>query len=76
MLRIIQNLNLNRRWLPADSVAQLLQMSTLELELEIKQQLELNPLLEETMEQREEEMKGRRSQALKKRKSYSGERRS
>ncbi|MEC7227472.1 MAG: hypothetical protein VXW00_11430, partial [Candidatus Latescibacterota bacterium] len=33
---------------------QLLQMSTLELELEIKQQLELNPLLEETMEQREE----------------------
>ena len=32
----------------------LLQMSTLELELEIKQQLELNPLLEETMEQREE----------------------
>ena len=33
---------------------QLLQMSTLELELEIKQQLEINPLLEETMEQLEE----------------------
>ncbi|MGY8823039.1 MAG: RNA polymerase factor sigma-54 [Candidatus Latescibacterota bacterium] len=33
---------------------QLLQMSTLELELEIKQQLELNPLLEESMEQLEE----------------------
>jgi RNA polymerase sigma-54 factor len=34
---------------------QLLQMSTLELKLEIKQQLELNPLLEESMEQLEEQ---------------------
>ena len=34
---------------------QLLQMSTLELELEIKTQLELNPLLEENMELEEEQ---------------------
>ena len=34
---------------------QLLQMSTLELELEIQQQMEINPLLEETLEQEEEE---------------------
>ncbi|MGB1892206.1 MAG: RNA polymerase factor sigma-54 [Candidatus Latescibacterota bacterium] len=55
MLRIAQNLSLQQKMAPQlIQSLQLLQMSTLELELEIKQQLELNPLLEETMEQREE----------------------
>jgi len=55
MLRIAQNLSLQQKMAPKlIQSLQLLQMSTLELELEIKQQLELNPLLEETMEQREE----------------------
>lgn len=55
MLRIAQNLSLQQKMAPQlIQSLQLLQMSTLELELEIKQQLELNPLLEETMEQLEE----------------------
>ena len=55
MLRIAQNLSLQQKMAPQlIQSLQLLQMSTLELELEIKQQLELNPLLEETLEQREE----------------------
>ena len=55
MLRIAQNVSLQQKMAPQlIQSLQLLQMSTLELELEIKQQLELNPLLEETLEQREE----------------------
>lgn len=55
MLRIAQNLSLQQKMAPQlIQSLQLLQMSTLELELEIKQQLEINPLLEETMEQLEE----------------------
>ena len=55
MLRIAQNISLQQKMAPQlIQSLQLLQMSTLELELEIKQQLELNPLLEETLEQREE----------------------
>ncbi len=55
MLRIVQNLSLQQKMAPQlIQSLQLLQMSTLELELEIKQQLELNPLLEESMEQLEE----------------------
>jgi len=41
---------------------QLLQMSTLELELEIKQQMEVNPMLEETLEQTEEAEEEEKSQ--------------
>ncbi len=56
MLRIAQNLSLQQKMAPQlIQSLQLLQMSTLELELEIKQQLELNPLLEESMEQLEEQ---------------------
>jgi len=55
MLRISQNLSLQQKMAPQlIQSLQLLQMSTLELELEIKQQMELNPLLEEGLEQREE----------------------
>lgn len=55
MLRISQNMSLQQKMAPQlIQSLQLLQMSTLELELEIKQQLELNPLLEESMEQLEE----------------------
>jgi len=55
MLRISQNMSLQQKMAPQlIQSLQLLQMSTLELELEIKQQLELNPLLEESMEQIEE----------------------
>ncbi|MFH1569379.1 MAG: RNA polymerase factor sigma-54 [Gemmatimonadota bacterium] len=55
MLRLSQNLSLQQRMAPQlIQSLQLLQMSTLELELEIKQQMELNPMLEETLEQEEE----------------------
>ena len=51
MLRLSQNLSLQQRMAPQlIQSLQLLQMSTLELELEIKQQMEINPLLEETLE--------------------------
>lgn len=51
MLRLSQNLSLQQRMAPQlIQSLQLLQMSTLELELEIKQQMEVNPLLEESME--------------------------
>ena len=51
MLRIAQSLSLQQKMAPQlIQSLQLLQMSTLQLELEIKQQLELNPLLEESME--------------------------
>ncbi len=54
MLRISQNLSLQQKMAPQlIQSLQLLQMSTLELELEIKQQMELNPLLEEGLEQKE-----------------------
>ena len=47
MLRMHQNLSLQQKMAPQlIQSLQLLQMSTLELELEIKQQLEINPLLE------------------------------
>ena len=56
MLRIAQNLSLQQKMAPQlIQSLQLLQMSTLELELEIKQQLELNPLLEESLEQLEDQ---------------------
>ena len=56
MLRIAQNLSLQQKMAPQlIQSLQLLQMSTLELELEIKQQLELNPLLEESLEQVEDQ---------------------
>ena len=56
MLRIAQNLSLKQKMAPQlIQSLQLLQMSTLELELEIKQQLELNPLLEESLEQFEDQ---------------------
>ena len=55
MLRLSQNLSLQQRLAPQlIQSLQLLQMSTLELELEIKQQMEINPLLEEAVEQEEE----------------------
>ena len=51
MLRLSQNMSLQQRMAPQlIQSLQLLQMSTLELELEIKQQMEVNPLLEESME--------------------------
>ncbi len=51
MLRLSQNMSLQQRMAPQlIQSLQLLQMSTLELELEIKQQMEINPLLEESME--------------------------
>ena len=54
MLRLSQNLSLQQRMAPQlIQSLQLLQMSTLELELEIKQQMEINPLLEESMEMEE-----------------------
>ena len=56
MLRIAQNLSLQQKMAPQlIQSLQLLQMSTLELELEIKQQLELNPLLEESLDQFEDQ---------------------
>ncbi len=56
MLRIAQNLSLQQKMAPQlIQSLQLLQMSTLELELEIKQQLELNPLLEESIDQFEDQ---------------------
>ena len=56
MLRFAQNLSLQQKMAPQlIQSLQLLQMSTLELELEIKQQLELNPLLEESLEQLEDQ---------------------
>jgi len=52
MLRISQNLSLQQRMAPQlIQSLQLLQMSTLDLQLEIKQQLQANPLLEESLEQ-------------------------
>lgn len=55
MLRLSQNLALQQRMAPQlIQSLQLLQMSTLELELEIKQQIEINPMLDETLEQVEE----------------------
>ena len=51
MLRLSQNLSLQQRMAPQlIQSLQLLQMSTLELEMEIKQQMEINPLLEERAE--------------------------
>ena len=51
MLRLSQNLSMQQRMAPQlIQSLQLLQMSTLELELEIKQQMEINPLLEETLD--------------------------
>ena len=51
MLRISQNLSLQQKMAPQlIQSLQLLQMSTLELELKIKQEMELNPLLEEGAE--------------------------
>lgn len=59
MLRLSQNLSLQQKMAPQlIQSLQLLQMSTLELELEVKQQLELNPLLElveETDQEQEKE---------------------
>ncbi len=55
MLRISQNLSLQQKMAPQlIQSLQLLQMSTLELELKIKQEMELNPLLEEGAEVEEE----------------------
>ena len=54
MLRLSQNMSLQQRMAPQlIQSLQLLQMSTLELELEIQQQMEINPLLEESMEMEE-----------------------
>lgn len=51
MLRISQNLSLQQKMAPQlIQSLQLLQMSTLELEMQIKQEMELNPLLEESLE--------------------------
>ena len=51
MLRISQNLSLQQKMAPQlIQSLQLLQMSTLELELKIKQEMELNPMLEEGAE--------------------------
>ena len=59
MLRLSQNLSLQQRMAPQlIQSLQLLQMSTLELELEIKQQMEMNPLLEELQEMEELEEDG------------------
>ena len=69
MLRIAQNLSLQQKMAPQlIQSLQLLQMSTLELELEIKQQLELNPLLEESLEQfedQEEELPEKEEEGIK-----------
>ena len=69
MLRIAQNLSLQQKMAPQlIQSLQLLQMSTLELELEIKQQLELNPLLEESLDQfedQEEEPQEKEEEGLK-----------
>ena len=57
MLRPEQNTSLRLQQRMAPQLIQslrLLQMSTLDLTLEVKQQLELNPLLEEVVELREE----------------------
>ena len=57
MLRLSQSMSLQQRMAPQlIQSLQLLQMSTLQLELEIKQQMELNPLLEESLEQVEEDV--------------------
>ncbi|MEE2659759.1 MAG: RNA polymerase factor sigma-54 [Candidatus Latescibacterota bacterium] len=54
-LRLSQSMSLQQRMAPQlIQSLQLLQMSTLELELEIKQQMELNPLLEESLALEEE----------------------
>ncbi len=51
MLRLSQNLSMQQRMAPQlIQSLQLLQMSTLALELEIKQQMEINPLLEENLD--------------------------
>ena len=51
MLRISQNLSLQQKMAPQlIQSLELLQMSTLELEMEVKQQLEINTLLEESTE--------------------------
>jgi RNA polymerase sigma-54 factor len=56
MLRLGLSLGLQQRLAPQlIQSLQLLQMSTLELELEIVQQMEMNPLLEETQEETQEE---------------------
>ena len=50
MLRLSQSMSLQQRMAPQlIQSLQLLQMSTLELELEIQQQMELNPLLDDTL---------------------------
>ena len=55
MLRLSQSMSLQQRMAPQlIQSLQLLQMSTLELELEIKQQMELNPLLDDTLDALEE----------------------
>ena len=55
MLRISQNLSLQQKMAPQlIQSLQLLQMATLDLELYLKQELELNPLLEEGLELEEE----------------------
>jgi RNA polymerase sigma-54 factor len=66
MLRQSLSMGLHQRMAPQlIQSLQLLQMSTLELELEIKQQMEVNPLLEESMEMEEEEEKEPADEALK-----------
>ena len=55
MLRFSQNMTLQQRMAPQlIQSLQLLQMSTLELELEIQQQMELNPLLDDSDDGAEE----------------------
>ena len=55
MLRLSQNLSMQQRMAPQlIQSLQLLQMSTLELELEIKQQMEINPLPEDTLDAAED----------------------
>ena len=55
MLRFSQNMSLQQRMAPQlIQSLQLLQMSTLEIELEIQQQMELNPLLDDNVDAAEE----------------------
>jgi RNA polymerase sigma-54 factor len=66
MLRQSLSMGLHQRMAPQlIQSLQLLQMSTLELELEIKQQMEVNPLLEESMEMEMEEEEEPADEALK-----------
>ncbi len=59
MLGFSHNLSLQQRMAPQlIQSLQLLQMSTLDLELEIQQQMEINPLLEDTLEIEEETDEG------------------